>query len=121
VFGCGAANIPRTARLHLPTLNGFSSWCLYDGDLHLYDFVQVALVRVLGLDLGTTLIFTGLYNIASGALFGIPMPVQPMKAIAAIALADQHLSLAHIVAAGVFVSACTFILGVTRLINVFNW
>ncbi len=38
--------------------------------------MQVGLVRVLGLDLGTTLILTGLYNIASGALFGIPMPVQ---------------------------------------------
>lgn len=82
--------------------------------------LQVALVRVVGLDLGTTLIFTGLYNIASGLVFGIPMPVQPMKAIAAIALADQHMRLAHVIASGVFVSGVTFLLGVTRLITVFN-
>ena len=82
--------------------------------------LQVALVRVVGLDLGTTLIVTGVYNIASGLLFGIPMPVQPMKAIAAIALADQQMRLTHVIAAGVFVSGVTFFLGVTRLITVFN-
>lgn len=38
--------------------------------------LQVALAQSNGLDLGTTLIITGLYNLASGALFGIPMPVQ---------------------------------------------
>ena len=73
------------------------------------------------MDLGTTLIFTGLYNIASGLVFGIPMPVQPMKAIAAIALADEQMRLEHVIAAGIFVSSVTFLLGITRLINVFNW
>lgn len=82
--------------------------------------VQVALVRVVGLDLGTTLCFTGLYNIISGVLFGIPMPVQPMKAIAAVAIADESITLTHVLAGGIFVSAVTFLLGVTRLINVFN-
>lgn len=77
-------------------------------------------MRVLGLDLGTTLIFTGLYNIASGALFGIPMPVQPMKAIAAIALADRCMRLPHVLAAGAFVSAVIFLLGITGLIGLFN-
>ena len=38
--------------------------------------LQVGLVKTTGLDLGTTLIFTGLYNIITGAAFGIPMPVQ---------------------------------------------
>ena len=75
---------------------------------------------MVGLDLGTTLIFTGLYNIASGALFGIPMPVQPMKAIAAVALAEEGISLAEVLAAGIFVSAVTLLLGVTRLITLFN-
>lgn len=82
--------------------------------------MQVALVRVVGLDLGTTLCFTGLYNIFSGVLFGIPMPVQPMKAIAAVAIADESITLTHVLAGGIFVSAVTFLLGVTRFINVFN-
>ena len=81
---------------------------------------QVALVKIVGLDLGTTLIFTGLYNIASGALFGIPMPVQPMKAIAAVAIAQGGINLAEVLAAGIFVSAVTLLLGVTRLITLFN-
>lgn len=81
---------------------------------------QVALVRVVGLDLGTTLCFTGLYNIVSGLLFGIPMPVQPMKAIAAVAIADESITLTHVLAGGIWVSAVTFLLGVTRLIDVFN-
>jgi hypothetical protein len=47
----------------------------------------VALAATIGLDLGTTLLFTGIYNIASGLGFRIPMCVQPMKTIAAVALA----------------------------------
>lgn len=47
----------------------------------------VALSATIGLDLGTTLLFTGLYNVASGLGFRIPMCVQPMKTIAAVALA----------------------------------
>jgi hypothetical protein len=47
---------------------------------------QVALVPTIQLDFGTTLIVTGCYNILSGLAFGIPMCVQPMKTIAAVAL-----------------------------------
>jgi hypothetical protein len=82
--------------------------------------LQIGLVRVVGLDLGTTLILTGLYNIVSGAFFGIPMPVQPMSAIAAIALADECIRLPHVLAAGAFVSAVILLLGVTGLINAVN-
>lgn len=83
--------------------------------------LQVALVRTCGLDLGTSLIFTGLYNIASGLLFGIPMPVQPMKAIAAVAVAEPQLTIAEIMAAGIFVSVVTLLLGLTGLIGALNW
>lgn len=77
-------------------------------------------MQATGMDLGTTLLTTGVYNIAMGAAFGIPLPVQPMMAIAAVALSDEGLELAEMVAAGVFVSGVVFLLGVTRLINVFN-
>ena len=72
------------------------------------------------MDLGTTLLTTGVYNIAMGAAFGIPLPVQPMMAIAAVALSDEGLEMGEMVAAGVFVSGVVFLLGATRLINVFN-
>ena len=57
------------------------------GDLGTFLPLTLGLVAAAGLDLGTTLVGTGLYNLASGALFGVPMPVQPMKAIAAAAIA----------------------------------
>ncbi|KAF6260897.1 hypothetical protein COO60DRAFT_840848 [Scenedesmus sp. NREL 46B-D3] len=57
------------------------------GDLGTFLPLIVALAATIGLDLGTTLLFTGLYNIASGVGFRIPMCVQPMKTIAAVALA----------------------------------
>ncbi len=82
--------------------------------------MQVALAQFNGLDLGTTLILTGIYNFISGALFSLPMPVQPMKSIAAIALSENPLSLAQIVAAGMCVSIVVLFLGATGLINVFN-
>jgi hypothetical protein len=81
---------------------------------------QVGLVQCAGLDLGTTLVATGAYNIALGAAFGIPLPVQPMKAIAAVALSREGLDMAEVTAAGLFVSGVVFLLGATRLINVFN-
>ena len=80
----------------------------------------MGLVQSTGLDLGTTLLATGMYNVGLGAVFGIPLPVQPMKAIAAVALSHDGLDLEEVVAAGVFVSGVVFLLGVTRLINVFN-
>ncbi|KAI4316036.1 hypothetical protein L6164_024054 [Bauhinia variegata] len=51
------------------------------GDLGTYIPIILALTLARDLNLGTTLIFTG-------AIYGVPMPVQPMKSIAAEALKD---------------------------------
>jgi len=75
-------------------------------------------VKVAGLDLGTTLLFTGVYNVYSGLSFNIPMPVQPMKTIAAVALAEPGaLTIPQIMAAGIFVSSCILVLGATGLMG----
>lgn len=71
------------------------------------------------ISLSTTLILTGLYNIATGVLFGIPLPVQPMKAIAAIAIA-KSLSKGEVMAAGIFVAGCIALLSLTGLLEVVN-
>ena len=73
-----------------------------------------------GLDIGTTLTMTGLYNLATAFTFDVPMPVQPMKAIAAVALADPSVDLPQILSAGLFVSLVVFALGVAGLIDRFN-
>jgi hypothetical protein len=77
-------------------------------------------VSSVGLDLGTTLIFSGLYNIYSGAAFAVPIPVQPMKSIAAVAITEDGITLNQMLLAGVLVSAAVLLLGVTGLINMAN-
>ncbi|XP_066306671.1 molybdate transporter 2-like [Miscanthus floridulus] len=87
------------------------------GDLGTYIPIVLALSLASHLDLGTTLIFTALYNFATGLLFGIPMPVQPMKSIAAVALSSAHLTVPQIMAAGLAVAAILLFLGVTGLMT----
>ncbi|KAL5988352.1 CCR4-NOT core ubiquitin-protein ligase subunit mot2 [Asimina triloba] len=87
------------------------------GDLGTYIPIILALALVNHLDLSTTLIFTALYNILTGFLFGIPMPVQPMKSIAAVAISEAHLTVPQIMAAGICTASTLFVLGVTGLMS----
>eukprot|EP01018_Ginkgo_biloba_P022534 Gb_14916 [translate_table: standard] len=89
------------------------------GDLGTFVPIVIALTLVNGLDLGTTLIFTGIYNILTGWLWGVPMPVQPMKSIAAVAISEgEHLTISQIMAAGICTAGTLFVLGVTGLMGV---
>lgn len=88
------------------------------GDLGTYIPIVLALTLVSHLDLSATLIFTALYNVATGLLFGIPMPVQPMKSIAAVAVSESpHLSPSQIAAAGLSTAAVLLFLGATGLMS----
>ncbi|MEJ2720599.1 MAG: putative sulfate/molybdate transporter, partial [bacterium] len=69
-----------------------------------------------GMDLGTILIFAGLANIFAGVLFGLPVGIQPMKAIAAVAIADALLP-EEVAAAGLILGAIMLVLGLTRLVD----
>jgi MFS superfamily sulfate permease-like transporter len=72
-----------------------------------------------GLDFGAALFFAGLFNVVTGLWFTIPMAVQPMKAIAAVAL-TQGLTVPQILAAGASVSLLVLALGLTGLIDWLN-
>lgn len=71
------------------------------------------------ISLSSTLVFSGLANILTGMFFGIPLPVQPMKAIAAVALA-RGLSQDEVASAGLFVAGVLGILSLTGLIQWFT-
>ncbi|KAL8537560.1 hypothetical protein ACS0TY_012616 [Phlomoides rotata] len=89
------------------------------GDLGTYIPIVLALTLVSNLDLSTTLIFTAFYNITTGILFGTPMPVQPMKSIAAVAVSEApHLTVSQIAAAGICTASVLLFLGVTGLMSV---
>ncbi|GAV69180.1 hypothetical protein CFOL_v3_12681 [Cephalotus follicularis] len=88
------------------------------GDLGTFIPIVLTLTLVSHLDLSTTLIFTALYNIATGILFGLPMPVQPMKSIAAVAVSESpHLTPSQIAAAGISTAATLLFLGATGLMS----
>ncbi|KAJ0680195.1 putative molybdate transporter [Helianthus annuus] len=88
------------------------------GDLGTYIPIVLALTLVSKLDLSTTLIFTAFYNIITGLLFGIPMPVQPMKSIASVAISETPLlTLSQIAAAGIGTASVLLFLGATGLMS----
>ncbi|KAK1298538.1 Molybdate transporter 1 [Acorus calamus] len=89
------------------------------GDLGTYIPIVMTLSLSKGLDLGTTLIFTGLCNLITGALYGVPMPVQPMKAIAAVAISSKGDAFAvpEIMAAGICTGGVMLFLGLTGLMR----
>lgn len=78
---------------------------------------MLALTLAQNLNLGTTLIFTGVYNIVTGAIYGVPMPVQPMKSIAAVAISNPSFGIPEVMAAGICTAAILFVLGVTGLMQ----
>ena len=84
-------------------------------------FLPIVIAETLGhqISLSTTLIFTGIFNIFTGLYFGIPLPVQPMKAIAAVAI-SKSFTAGQTAAAGIFVAACIFFFSVTGLLSRFT-
>jgi MFS superfamily sulfate permease-like transporter len=89
------------------------------GDMGTFLPLLVGMAAQNGLDFGAALFFAGFFSLVTGLTFSIPMAVQPMKAIAAVAL-TQGLSLPEILAAGATVSAVVLLLGVTGLIDRVN-
>ncbi|XP_062164646.1 molybdate transporter 1-like [Alnus glutinosa] len=87
------------------------------GDLGTFIPIVLALTLANDLNLGTTLIFTGIYNILTGAIYGVPMPVQPMKAIAAAAISGSDFDVPEIMAAGILTGGILIVLGVTGLMQ----
>jgi SulP family sulfate permease len=79
--------------------------------------LMVALILINGLNATLVLVLVGLFYIGSGLYFRIPTPVQPLKAVAAIAIA-LGLTPTVIGAAGLIMGAILLLLSLTNLIAV---
>ncbi|MDZ4831881.1 MAG: putative sulfate/molybdate transporter [Phycisphaerae bacterium] len=102
-----AANL-RAARFDVGEMSGAL------GDLGTFLPLLLAMSACGAIDFTTSLLFAGICTLATGFLFRIPMPVQPMKAIATIAIA-QGLSVAQVAAAGAIVGSVTMLVGCVGL------
>lgn len=89
------------------------------GDLGTLLPIMIALAENESISLSSTLVFGGLANILTGLFFGIPLPVQPMKAIAAVVLSNKF-DKAETASAGLFVAAIIGFFSVTGLLRWFT-
>jgi xanthine/uracil/vitamin C permease (AzgA family) len=76
----------------------------------------IAMILVAGLDAASALIMFGVMQVFTGLRYGIPMPVQPLKAMAALVIA-QKLSGGVLFGGGLAIGVIMLVLTVTGLIE----
>lgn len=76
----------------------------------------IALVATCGLDAASVCVMFGGLQIPMGLIYGIPMPVQPLKAMATIMLA-QHLSPGTLAGGGLVIGAAMLVLTATGALD----
>jgi MFS superfamily sulfate permease-like transporter len=69
--------------------------------------------------LGPAMFWMGIFNVISAVQWDIPMPVQPMKSIAAVAI-SEGMDPGVFAAAGIITGATVWILGATQMIDAVN-
>ena len=86
------------------------------GDLGTFLPLATALAIQCGMQLGLIFVFAGLMHILNGWLFRQPIPVQPMKAIAVVAI-TQQLMPGEIAAAGILMGALMIMLAASGAVD----
>jgi MFS superfamily sulfate permease-like transporter len=89
------------------------------GDLGVFIPLLAGMVNRCGLQLGPALLLAGAMNVLTGLLFHVPMPVQPMKAIAAVAI-SEGLTEAQVLEAGILSGAVVLLLALAGSIDWLN-
>ncbi|KZF19054.1 sulfate transporter-like protein [Xylona heveae TC161] len=108
-------------RLHRYNVSTFRSSPLAEisgslGDLGTLLPLLIALTISGSIKFPPSLVVGGLANILTGVFFGVPLPVQPMKAIAAVAL-SRSFSVGETQAAGIFMGIAVGVLSLTGLLK----
>ncbi len=88
------------------------------GDLGTLIPLSVAMIVVAGLSVTSVLLMIGVFYIFSGLYYKLPIPVQPLKVVAAIAIAcPEKISLSIIAASGILFGLLLVFLAITGLID----
>ncbi|KAF4550442.1 Hypothetical protein D9617_17g047100 [Elsinoe fawcettii] len=116
-----SAHLRRVMHHNLTTLRNspLSEFSGALGDLGTLLPLLIALTLQGSISFSSTLVFSGLANIITGLYYGIPLPVQPMKAIASIAISTS-LSPTETASAGIFVGAAVLFFSLTGLLSTFT-
>lgn len=78
--------------------------------------LAIGYIMINGLDPAGFLVMMGLANIATGLIYRLPMPIEPMKVLAVVAIA-QHWSPEMVYASGFAMGVIWLIFGVTNLVG----
>jgi len=88
------------------------------GDLGTIIPLSVALMLVTGLSVTTVLLTVGLCYVATGLFFKLPIPVQPLKVVSAIAIAyPEKITVSIMAAAGISMGLILLLLAFTGLMD----
>ena len=88
------------------------------GDLGTLLPLSVALMAINGLSATSVLLMIGLFYVATGLYFRLPVPVQPLKVVSAIAIAfPDKITLPVIAAAGIIFGIVLIVLAFSGLID----
>ena len=88
------------------------------GDLGTFLPIVVAMILVNGLSPSAVLLAFGLFYIGTGLFYRLPVPVQPLKAVGAIAIANPAIvTMPTIAAAGILFGAVMLALWGLRLVD----
>ena len=79
----------------------------------------IGLIAFNGISAGPAIVLLGITYIFTGAYYRLPVPVQPLKAVAIIAIATGA-SIGEIRAAAYWMAGIMLVLGITRLANKLN-
>jgi MFS superfamily sulfate permease-like transporter len=109
VNGSEDENIPKI-RFDLSELAGSM------GDFGTILPLVLAVALVAGLDIGYIFLFFGIWFVISGLLYRVPVPVEPMKVIAVIAIAEA-IGPGEIAAAGILLGVIFLVLGTGNWMN----
>jgi hypothetical protein len=86
------------------------------GDMGTFLPLVLGVSLACGIDFGAILVWAGLMNMVTGWCFRQPIPVQPMKAIAAVAIAE-HLQRGELVAGGTLMGVVLVVLAISGAIG----
>ncbi len=88
------------------------------GDLGTLIPLSIGLVTINGLSFSSVFLWVGLFYLLSGVYYNLPIPVQPLKLVSAIAIAfPEKISLPVISATGLLFGGALILLAFTGLID----